>query len=269
MKLINLVSRLHCKVFARPAFRRFNMGLVYLGLNGLGVLNYQDDDVSGEKYLLSEWLPRMLAGEKPVIFDVGANIGHYSQMLVEQFPTAFVHAFEPHPKNYAKFLQRGFPAERVKCHNIAVGAEKGSLTLYDHADGAGSTHASAYEATITDFHHDAAVATTVPVETLDEVATREGVSRIDFLKIDTEGHELAVLAGAARLLRERRIRFIQFEFNALHVFSRVFFRDFRQALGDYELYRLLPKGLLKLDSDVTFTEIFAFQNVVAVPKSDP
>lgn len=265
---MNLVTRLHCKVFARPAFRKFNTGLLYLGMNGLGVLNYQNDDVSGEKHLLTDWLPRQLAGTKqPVIFDVGANVGHYSQMLVEQFSDAIVHAFEPHPKNYAKFLQRGFPTARVRCHNLALGREKGSLTLYDHADSPGSTHASAYEATITEFHADASIATTVPVQTLDEFAQREGVSRIDFLKIDTEGHELAVLAGATRLLSEHRIRFIQFEFNALHVFSRVFFRDFRQALPNYDLYRLLPKGLLPLDSNVTFTEIFAFQNILAVPKS--
>ena len=35
------------------------------------------------------------------------------------------------------------------------------------------------------------------------------------------------------------------------------------------LYRLLPKGLLPLDDNVTDTEIFAFQNILAVPKSAP
>jgi len=42
----------------------------------------------------------------------------------------------------------------------------------------------------------------VRVETLDDIAAKEGVEYIDFLKIDTEGHELAVLSGASRLLRE-------------------------------------------------------------------
>jgi hypothetical protein len=102
---------------------------------------------------------------------------------------------------------------------------------------------------------------------LDDVAANEGVEYIDFLKIDTEGHELAVLSGGSRLLREKRIGHIQFEFNALHVFSRAFFRDFRNILSDYELYRLLPKGLLPLDTSITSTEIFGFQNILAVPKS--
>ena len=118
------------------------------------------------------------------------------------------------------------------------------MHLYDHADNSGSSHASLYEATITEFHDRSAVKTSVPVETLDDVAMREGITYIHFLKIDTEGHELAVLSGATRLLRENRIGHIQFEFNALHVFSRVFFRDLRTILSNYNLYRLLPKGLL-------------------------
>src|ERR1019366_4019621 len=170
------------------------------------------------------------------------------EMLLEHFPTAFVHAFEPHPRNYLRLLGNAFPAHRVKCHNTAIGDSKSSLTLYDHADNVGSSHASLYEATITEFHEHSAVATKVPVETLDDVAMREGVTYIDFLKIDTEGHEFAVLCGASRLLRENRIGHIQFEFNALHVFSRVFFRDFRNILSSYDLYRLLPKGLLPLDA---------------------
>jgi hypothetical protein len=107
----------------------------------------------------------------------------------------------------------------------------------------------------------------IPVETLDDVAARENIAYIDFLKIDTEGHELAVLAGASRLLQESKIGYIQFEFNALNVFSRAFFRDFRAILGNYDLFRLLPRGLLPLDDNVITTEIFAFQNILAVPRA--
>jgi FkbM family methyltransferase len=164
-------------------------------------------------------------------------------------------------------LEHAFPAHRAKCHNIAIGQSSGSMTLYDHADNDGSEHASLHEATITEFHEHSAIGTHVRVETLDDVAANEGVEYIDFLKIDTEGHELAVLSGGSRLLREKRIGHIQFEFNALHVFSRAFFRDFRNILSDYELYRLLPKGLLPLDTSITSTEIFGFQNILAVPKS--
>jgi FkbM family methyltransferase len=263
---MSIYDDIYRMTFARPFCHRLNLKLFYLALHGLGVLNYQNDEVSGERYLLSSWLPSVIKRPNPVFFDVGANIGQYTKLLLRQFPGALIHAFEPHPGNYLRLIGNAFPANQVKCHNIALGDSHGSLTLYDRADYDGSQHASLYEASVTEFHEQAAVATTVAVERLDEVAAREGITHIDFLKIDTEGHELAVLSGAAGLLREGGIGQIQFEFNALHVYSRVFFRDFRNLLRDYELYRLLPKGLLPLNGNITATEIFGYQNILAVPK---
>ena len=267
-KLKSELTRLYRRLFARPSCRRLNLKLFHLALNGLGVLNYEDGWATGENYLVKRWLPAALGQRAAVFFDVGANEGDYSALLLQQFPSAVVHAFEPHPANHAKFVARGFPTERARIHKVALGAAPGVLTLHDHAGSAGSSHASLYQATITEFHADRAVAIQVPIATLDEVAAREGVDYIDFLKVDTEGHELAVFAGASRLLKEKRIGFIQFEFNALHVYSRVFFRDFRNLLADYSLHRLLPGGLLPLDADITSTELFGFQNVLAVPR-DP
>jgi hypothetical protein len=51
----------------------------------------------------------------------------------------------------------------------------------------------------------------VPTLRLDDSAAEHGIERVDAMKIDVEGAELKVLCGAERLLRERRIRFIQCE----------------------------------------------------------
>jgi FkbM family methyltransferase len=260
-------SSIYRKIFARPFFQKLNLRLFYLALYGLGVLNYENDDISGEKYLIHSWLPKTITGPTPVFFDVGANVGHYTRMLLDEFPTAFIHAYEPHPKTYLHLVQNAFPAHQVKCHNVALGASSGSLTLYDRADHDGSQHASLHRETIGELYDQAAVGTKVEIDTLDDVAEREGIAYIDFLKIDTEGHEFAVLSGASRLLRENKIGYIQFEFNSLNVFSRAFFRDFRVILNNYDLFRLLPRGLLPLGTNVTSTEIFAFQNILAIPKA--
>jgi hypothetical protein len=105
--------------------------------------------------------------------------------------------------------------------------------------------------------------------TLDRFAEVEDIHVIDLLKIDTEGTELYVLKGAMRLLKKKRIRFIQFEFNEMNVYSRTFFRDFIDLLPGYTFYRLMPSGFYQLGPYRPSThEIFAFQNILAVPEGE-
>jgi len=180
-------------------------------LSGMGVLNYENNRISGERYLIRRILLRKIKHDRPVIFDVGANICSQSSSLLDCFPKATIYAFEPHPKNFALLTER-VPSSNVKKHNIALGEKSGIITLYDRADCDGSAHASVYEAVISDIHKQEIVAFDVPIKTLDEVAENEGIKYIDYLKIDTEGNELAVLKGASKLLAEGNIGNIHFEF---------------------------------------------------------
>ena len=96
---------------------------------------------------------------------------------------------------------------------------------------------------------------------------KEKIDTIHLLKIDAEGNDFLVLKGGERLIHNKRIDFIQFEFNDINVFARVFFRDFVEFLNLYNLYRMLPNGLIKLNEyDSKLCEIFAYQNIVAVRK---
>jgi FkbM family methyltransferase len=53
----------------------------------------------------------------------------------------------------------------------------------------------------------------VPATTLDAWADLEGVRGIDLLAIDTEGMDPEVLRGAERLLSQRRVRILEFEYH--------------------------------------------------------
>jgi len=48
-------------------------------------------------------------------------------------------------------------------------------------------------------------------QTLDDFCEAEGIARVNFLKVDVEGLELAVFQGAERLLRERCVDYQCFE----------------------------------------------------------
>ena len=56
---------------------------------------------------------------RPVILDIGANVGAYSWRALSVWPSAIVHAYEPDPFIF-RFLEANC-APRVICHNAAVG----------------------------------------------------------------------------------------------------------------------------------------------------
>lgn len=265
MKVVRDIYRL---LFARPRFERLNTALLELGLHGLGVLNYYDDRASGEKHLVERLLPKITKRPSPVFFDVGANVGDFTSLLISAFPSAKVHAFEPHPRTFSRLQARRWSGA-VKCHEVALGSSQTTAMLYDRADFQGSSHASLHAAVISEIHKQQVVSVEVRSSTLDAIAAEENIDFIDFLKIDTEGHELEVLKGASRLIGADAIGCIQFEFNEMNVQSRVFLRDFRELLRNFDFYRLLPRGVLRLGDNPWRTEIFAYQNVVAVHKSTP
>lgn len=262
-KIINLLFNAYALVMARPGLQSFNRLLVMLGLKGLGVLNWQNERVSGEAYFMRAVLPRLLQSDDPVFFDIGANVGKYTRALQDQYPRATIHAFEPNPVSYEKL--RALAGNTVIVHNCAVGDAEGELVLYDIQGESGSELATLYPEVIRDLNHRGTKPIPVSVVTLDFFAAKREIQHVDLLKIDTEGHEFAVLKGAARLLSEKNVSCVHFEFNSMNAVSRVFFRDFRMLLEGYRFYRLLPNGLLFLDDSPLFTEIYTYQNIIAVP----
>jgi hypothetical protein len=89
----------------------------------------------------------------------------------------------------------------------------------------------------------------VALTTLDQFCVDEDIEHIHLLKLDAEGHELAILRGASHELRSRTIDAIQFEFGGCNLDSRTYIRDFRDILEmhDYRLYRILSDGLARSD----------------------
>ena len=259
----DLVRRGYRRLFVGARWYRANRFLHELSLRGMGVLNYENDRVSGERYTLE----RALAGRaaaSPVVLDVGANVGSYARSVMQLCPSARVFAFEPHPLTFRSTASAaeaaGFTAVNAGC-----GAEIGRMTLYDYAGSQdGSEHASLYVDVIEDIHGGRPTGHDVEVTTIDAFVAARGIERVRLLKVDTEGHEAAVLRGARATIAAGAIDLVQFEFNEMHVASRTFFRDFLELLPGYRLHRVLPDGWVPLDYAAVTCEIFAFQNILAV-----
>jgi FkbM family methyltransferase len=144
--------------------------------------------------------------QKPMttLVDVGANIGQTSLEFHEYFPAATIHAFEPVQATHLKLKENTRHIRGIQTHQLAVGATAGIATIYlQDNDQTNSLHPALNKKT--------ASSETVRVTTLDEFADQHGMQHIDILKTDTENFDLDVIEGSSRLLRERRVSFVQSE----------------------------------------------------------
>lgn len=262
--LVNFVGRRRTEHLLLRMAQAVGSDLLTVAYHSMGILKYEDSHVSGEHHLVNEWLGRHLKSPRPVLFDVGANTGDYSAELKRKFPEASVYAFEPNVNAYDVMLRDLAPLG-VNCYNLGLSSTAESRKMYTYAQEAASQHASVYREVLTGLHGAAAVTELeFRTTTLDDFCAEQGIDFIDFLKIDTEGHEWEVLGGARRMVAEGRVHLIQFEFNEMNVISRVFLRDFYELLEGYSFYRLDTNGLIPLGGYSSTNEIFKFQNLLAV-----
>jgi FkbM family methyltransferase len=160
---------------------------------------------------VSRQIGRRLPNEKiKNAFDVGANVGQSIRALSVAFPRVQVFSFEPDPDT---FLQLEAGSLDAKLFNYGFGAEDG-LLRFDNS-GQNQTHHIAQDQGRVDLP-------TVRIRRLDKAFSEFGLDEIDYLKIDTEGHDLEVLRGAAGLLRDSKVKIVETECgvnrdNKLHV----------------------------------------------------
>jgi FkbM family methyltransferase len=205
-------------------------------LRGLG--SGADAEASGEKAVFS------LLPDEPVIFDVGANHGEYAHAAYTSRPRAHVHCFEPSVATF-RILSETLSGTSAVLNNTGLGAENSEATLFSTGDGSGL--ASLSKRRLDHFGVTMDSQETVQIKSLDSYCDDRSIDTIDLLKIDVEGHEMDVLRGASRMLSEKRIRLITFEFGGCDIDTRTFFQDFYylfKKLGTQSISRITPSGWL-------------------------
>lgn len=143
-------------------------------------------------------LARLGLDRARIVFDVGAHRGESVRVFEPCFPAAHIFAFEPVRANFEALCACARPS-RVTCLHTALGDRTEDATIVLQGDS--QTHSLNRRA-----RADQGGSTeTVRVTTLDAVCAERRIERIDFLKIDTEGYELAVLAGGSEQLRRAAV----------------------------------------------------------------
>ena len=196
--------------------------------------------------------------------DVGANVGRWSEsMLATASQTGResdlrLHIFEPDIAAFAQ-LTKALHGQQASLNKTALSDRRGTAAFHVVAPGAGTN--SLYPMPGANRTAQENVVTI----TLDWYAKHAKVDRFALVKIDAEGHDLAVMRGARTLLAEHRITVVQFEYNHRWILARFFLRDafdFLLPLG-YRIGKLTPRGVEFYPSWDAELETFVEGNYVA------
>lgn len=174
-------------------------------LTGLEVMRRLPFGVNKFADIRSVW-PHL---EMRTILDIGANVGQSALEFRKNWPLAQIHCCEPIAAIHMKLLNR-VKSPLTRCHHLAIGAKREKSIMYVPDEATRSDISSLHGG------HPALVGRAVHEElveviTLDHLLEQEKIGRADYLKIDTEGHDMLVLEGAKDLFRARRIGIVEVE----------------------------------------------------------
>ncbi len=149
------------------------------------------------------------------VVDAGAHLGEWTAKYRGAFPNAKIYGFEPFPETAIKYADRFNGESLVKPVRAALADSDGTSTLHVNALAATNSLLPA------DIHASKLLPDSnwvtnigkidVRVLTLDSFTREESIDRINILKMDIQGGELAAIRGATKLLADKRIDLIYTE----------------------------------------------------------
>lgn len=201
--------------------------------------------------------------KNPIVFDIGANIGDWSSAVIEVSPEAEITIFEPNPNLYINLNKRFNLNSNVNLEKLALNHKEDVISFYlnDSLDAHGNNSI---------YNHYYLEPSSQKVEvkciSLDKYCVENNIANINFIKADIEGAEINLLRGASRMLQQQKIDFLQIEYNQTWIKAGGSLLEVFEIckLNNYLLYRIDPRGLVKISFYTYTLEDFVFQNLLMV-----
>lgn len=190
------------------------------------------------------------------VLDIGANIGLISLAMAKICKDGCIYSFEPDSVNFERLKENVSlnKFSNLRLFNLALGDMQGSSKLYRIEPSNPGMNRILIETP-----EQPVPCEVVNVETLNSLYNQKTFTRVDFIKIDTEGFELKVLQGGRELIRKfRPVMFIEFADINLKAqgSSALLLMTYLQNEG-YKLYE--AKDMSPLDQEqLPYTDIICF-----------
>lgn len=181
---------------------------IYMAARGEGANDMQNN---GERWLIETLARTAPAGaQPPVVIDCGANLGDWSAMAISAWASvgtgAKHHLMEPAPASRAALIKRFGGLANVHVHPVALSDRTGTATFHLISPTGGTN-------SLVDSAGANSESISVDVARGSDYFGAQGIDRVALLKIDTEGHDFAVIEGVEEWLAAKRIDALQFEYN--------------------------------------------------------
>ena len=198
--------------------------------------------------------------------DIGANKGKYSLEILKNKEDNQVFAFEPIESCIAdlKEVQKNYKG-RFKYYSIALSDEERDDFIFHGLN----SELSSLESSINKIDYvkkNNIYKTKIKVSTLDIFSKTENINNIDFIKIDTEGHEIRVLNGAKKIIEDNNVKIIQLEFNWHHLMTNNSLFQFSQVLKNYKVFQLNSYNgkILEVNPNDYLSNIYCLSNFIFI-----
>lgn len=262
--IINSIQRIWIYVFTFHQFERINNRILSLALHVRGFQNSGSPEMSGEKHLLRS----LSKFDIQICLDIGANVGSYSKMMIDILGAKVI-AFEPLEQACKKLeeIEISNP-NNFKFHQLAISDNNAirRLSFGDPTSEIATLQSSNAEL---DFVQKNNIYNTliksVKLDSLFDDRVIE-LQRIDYIKIDVEGHEYQVLLGAQETIKKYKPRFIQIEYNIYNILSGINMYEISKLLSGYTIFQILPGkgGIRRRDPRDPITNLCEYSNYLFV-----
>ena len=218
-----------------------------------------DFNNNGEKQLIE----KLKTVDIKTVFDVGANVGGWTNIALKNFPNARIYSFELSEATF-ETLQKNVNDKNTVLSNIGLSDVNGNITYKDYGKRFG-VNSTIMEASFPDTFSTYEIKSAA-VQTGDSFCSEHNIDSIDLLKIDVEGAEHKVLSGFSEMLQGKKIKVIQFEYGYAHGDAHFLMKDFYKLLNKsgYILGPMKPSGVLFRDFSHALNNFDSGPNFVAV-----
>jgi FkbM family methyltransferase len=216
-----------------------------------------DPATNGEFRVLDAWT----GVQVDTVFDVGAHHGAWAVHALSAFPVATIHCFEIESRARETLARVLSDEGRAVIADVGLSDVDGTLDLHVDDEFPQTTSLVAMP-------EERRRIVQCAVETGDHYMSRNGITSVDVLKVDTEGSDLAVLQGFSGALAAGAIGAIQFEFTLWAAIAKTWLGDFYDLLTplDFTIGKIFPTTVEWRDYHPE-DEVFVRANFLAVHNS--